>query len=427
MINAEQILLLISTTLFLAYVAGAISHRTRIPDIVWLLGFGMLIGPALHIVDESLYGGIFDLMLLVTLTMFSFSTGVSINAQQLAGQAGKAFSLAAASFLSITFVTGGFLHFLYPEVFGVLEGLLLGAMVGGMSGVSVSSLLTAVRSGFKDIGEAGILLQLESAIGDPIRVVGVLALIEVIAYKGAPVNAVRNVLRLLAASVAIGLFCGLVWGELLSRLRDRPLNYMMTIALLFPVFVLAEYVGGGGGGPIAVFIVGFVLMNYGYVTRGLGLSRRARVDRKRLRDYHDELTFLMKSLFFVYLGLIMSPTWTSLEVSLVVSVLIIVVRFLVVTVVGTALGLGDEELFITRVIYIQGAATLVLSQLPSKYDAGGLFFADPDLFTTLCIPIVLLSILYNSIVSPMVAKDHIEWDEEEGEAPQEEPVPRSEE
>lgn len=274
-----------------------------------------------------------------------------------------------------------------------------------MSGVSVSSLVSSISGGFKDVGDSMTLLQLESTLGDPIRVVAVLTLIEMVTLTGAgPKTAARDMLFMLLTAVAIGAGVGLIWGETLSRLRDRSLNYMMTIAALFPVYVFAEWVSGGGGGPIAVFLVGFTLMNFGYVTRSLGLERRARIDRRKLRDYHDELTFLIKALFFVYLGLVMTPSVESFMMGLMVSALIIVVRFVVVTVVGKIHGFGDRELIVTRLIFIQGAGTLVLSQFPVKYDPTGLFFSDPDVFTNICIPIVLVSLIYNSTVSPFLAK-----------------------
>ena len=409
MINAEQILLLISFTIILAYIAGIFYHRTRIPDIVWLLGFGMLMGPMLGFFDESLFGGIFNLMLLITVTMFSFSTGTSINAQELLGNTRRAMGLAVASFLSITLAVGGFLRLLAPETFSFVEAFLLGAIVAGMSGVSVSSLVSSIGGGLKDVGDSMTLLQLESTLGDPIRVVAVITLIETATLTGAgPMTSARDFLFLFLTSVAIGLVVGLVWGETLTRLRDRPLNYMMTIAALFPVYVFAEWVSGGGGGPISVFLVGFTLMNFGFVTRSLGLERRARIDRRKLRDYHDELTFLIKALFFVYLGIVMTPSLGSFQLGLSVSALIIVVRFVVVTIAGKIQGLADEELSVTRLIYIQGAGTLVLSQFPVKYDPAGLFFSNPEMFTNVCIPIVLFSLIYNSTVSPFIAKRQLE-------------------
>ena len=408
MVNAEQILLLISFTIILAYIAGIFYNRTRIPDIVWLLGFGMLMGPVLGLFDEALFGGIFELMLLVAVTMFSFSTGISINAQELLGKTRKALGLAVASFFSITAAVGGILRIVAPETFSLIEAFLLGAMVAGKSGVSVSSLASSMSDGFKNFGDSMTLIQLESTLGDPIRVVAVVTLIDMAALTGAgPKTAARDILFLFLTAVIIGAGFGLIWGEILSRLRDRPLNYMMTIAALFPVYVFSEWVSGGGGGPISVFLVGFTVMNFGFVTKRLGMERRARVDRRKLRGYHDELTFLIKALFFFYLGLVVTPSVESLRLGLTVSAVIIVVRFLAATLVGKVQGFEDGELFVTRLIYIQGAGTLVLSQFPVKYDAAGVFFSNPGLFTNVCVPVVLVSLIYNSAVSPLLARHQL--------------------
>jgi NhaP-type Na+/H+ or K+/H+ antiporter len=408
LVNAEQILLLISFTIILAYIAGIFYNRTRIPDLVWLLGFGVLMGPLLGIFDESLFGGIFDLMLLVAVTMFSFSTGISINAQELLGKMRKAMGLAVASFFSITAAVGGILRLVAPETFSLVEAFLLGAMVAGMSGVSVSSLASSMGDWFKNFGESMTLLQLESTLGAPIRVVAVVTLIEMAALTGAgPKTAARDILFLFLTSVTIGASFGLVWGEILSRLRDRPLNYMMTIAALFPVYVFSEWVSGGGGGPVSVFLVGFTVMNFGFVTKRLGVERRARVDRRKLRGYYDELTFLIKALLFFYLGIVVKPSVESLRLGLTVSAVVIVVRFLAATLVGEIQGFEDGELFVTRLIYIQGAGTLVLSQFPVKYDAAGVFFSNPGLFTNVCVPVVLVSLIYNSAVSPLLARHQL--------------------
>jgi len=409
LINAEQILLLISFTIILAYIAGIFYNRTRIPDILWLLGFGVLMGPVLGLFDESLFGGIFELMLLVAVTMFSFSTGISINAQELLGKTRKALGLAVASFFLITVAVGGVLLFAAPETISLIEAFLLGAIVAGMSGVSVSSLVSSMSGRFKDVGGSMTLLQIESTLGDPIQVVAVVTLIKMATLTGAGLKtAARDMLFLFLTAIVIGAVVGLVWGEILSRLRDRPLNYMMTIAALFPVYVFSEWVSGGGGGPVSVFLVGFTVVNFGFVTRSFGMERRARVDRRKLRGYHDELTFLIKALFFFYLGLVVTPTVESLSLGLTVSAVIIVVRFLAATLVGKIQGFEDGELLVTRLIYTQGAGTLVLSQFPVKYDPTGLFFSNPGVFTNICIPIVLFSLIYNSAVSPYLARHQLD-------------------
>ncbi len=404
MINAERILLLISSTLFLSYLSGIMYNKTKIPDLVWLLGFGIILGPLLGLFDARIFLNVFDLMILVTVALFSFSTGISFNAQQILGNTTRAFSMALTTFIAVTVSVGFTLNYFFPSSFNLTTGLLLGAMVGGIDGVSISSLISSLGRENKGLGESGPFLQLESTLADPIKVVGVLTIIKMILLTDVgPRTAVRDIMFTLVVSILIGVGSGLIWGEIITRLRDRPLNYMMTIAVLFPIYVVSDFITESGGGPISVFLFGAVLMNYGYVTKSLRMNRRSRIDRRKIKEYHDEITFLIKAMFFVYLGLVMEFQLRFIEISLLIIVLIIVVRYLAASILGFVQGIPRDQIAYTRFFFIEGASSLVLTQFVAKYDPSGEFLADPELFTIIVIPIVLLSIIFSSIVAPLMA------------------------
>ena len=404
MIDAERILLLISSTLFLSYISGIIYNKTRIPDIVWLLGFGIVLGPLLGFFDAELFLSVFDLMIIVTVALFAFNTGISLNVQQILGHTARAFNLALFSFLAITVSVGFSVNYFLPNYFNLVSGLLLGAMLGGMDGVSISSLISSLGRENKGLGESGGLLQFESMLSDPVKVIGVLTIIKMVLLTGAgPRTAAKDILFTLFVSALIGLGSGLVWGEIITRLRDRPLNYMLTIAILFPLYVVSDFITEGGGGPITVFSFGAVLMNYGYVTKSLRMNRRSRIDRRKIREYHDEITFLIKAMFFVYLGLILQFELRFIEISVLLTVLIIVVRFLVASLLGLLQGVPGNQIRYTRFFFIEGASSLVLSQFVVKYDSSGAYLAESQLFTNMVVPIVLLSIIFSSVIAPMLA------------------------
>ena len=409
MINAERVLLLISSTLFLSYLSGIIYNRTKIPDIVWLLLFGMILGPGLKLFDAEIFLNIFDLMLLVTVALFAFSTGLNFNIQHLLGNTARAFNTAMLSFLATTFTVGYSLSIILPDYFNLVTGFLLGAMIGGIDGVSISSLVNSLNRDSKEMGISGAFLQLESTFADPIKVVGVLTIIKMVTLTGAgPRTAARDIIFTLLFSTLIGVATGLAWGEILSRLRDRPLNYMLTIAALFPIYVTSEVISGGGGGPISVFLFGVVLMNYGIVTKSFGMNKRSRIDRRKIREYHDEITFLMKAMFFVYLGLIVTLDIKFFAVGVLLTMLIILVRYITATIIGRIQGVPSEEVVYTRFFFIQGAGSLVLTQFVTKYDPLGQFFPSPELFTNIVVPVVLMSILFTSIVAPLLAKKQVQ-------------------
>ena len=112
MINAESLLFLISTTLFLSYISGILYNRTKIPDLVWVLSFGILLGPVLSFFDADLFLGVFNLMILVSVALFAFNTGISFNIQHIIGNTSQALNMALISFLTVTVSVGVTLNLL---------------------------------------------------------------------------------------------------------------------------------------------------------------------------------------------------------------------------------------------------------------------------------------------------------------------------
>jgi len=89
--------------------------------------------------------------------------------------------------------------------------------------------------------------------------------------------------------------------------------------------------------------------------------------------------------------------------AVLVASLIVLTRYVSVSLVGRFHKFTTNEVAFTRMIFIQGAGTLVLSQFPAKFDPLRLSFTNPDIFTDLAIPIVIVSILFSSVVAPIIA------------------------
>lgn len=70
---------------------------------------------------------------------------------------------------------------------------------------------------------------------------------------------------------------------------------------------------------------------------------------------------------------------------------------------GAVQGLTRRQILYSRLFFIEDAGSLVLTQFVAKYDSSGEVLADPRLFTNLVVPIVFLSILFSSVVSPALA------------------------
>jgi NhaP-type Na+/H+ or K+/H+ antiporter len=409
LIPTENFLLLISSTLFLCYVSDLIYTKTKIPDILWLLGFGVILGPVLGIFEKEVFVSISPLMGVIAICIITFDSGIGLDYRILQKTFLKSIALTLATFFSIVIVVGVTISFLAPGSFGLKEGMLLGTMVAGISTVAVTSLMDGLRKIFPKMESTRALLMLESTLCDPIRVVAAITLIRMIMLPGAPImDSAKDIVFTFVIGSIVGLLISMLWAEVLDRLRGQPFNYMMTLAALFPTYLLAENLAGDGGGTMAAFVFGLVLANYRRVARGLSIDRSLRTDKKRLIDFNEEIIFLLKSYYFVYIGLIVTLSREYLLKGLGIVILLIAVRYGVASAVGRVMGFTLAERVISRVVYTLGTSTLVLSQLPLIFDPDMTIITNPGIYSDLCFPIVLGTVIFAAIASPIIAKRQLQ-------------------
>jgi NhaP-type Na+/H+ or K+/H+ antiporter len=176
------------------------------------------------------------------------------------------------------------------------------------------------------------------------------------------------------------------------------------VAALFPIYIASEAVAGSGGGPITALAFGLTITNYRYISRKLGSSRRVSVDKRRIREFNQEIAFLIKAFFFVYLGLTVSLSVEYTVIALGVVALMLSVRYYIASAAGGILNLSFGERVLSRLIFLQGTSALVLSKLPIYWDTERIHFQNPEIYTNLCFPIVFITVIFVSILGPVLAK-----------------------
>lgn len=408
MLSVNSFLLLISSTLFLCYVSGLIYTKTKIPDIVWLLGFGILLGPVLGYFEKESFVSLSPLMGIVALCIITFDSGIGIDVRGFTRTLLKSAALTIATFLAVVSTVGYAVSLLMPGTFNLLEGMLLGTMVAGISTVAVTSLLDGLQRLIPNLESTRDLLNLESTLCDPIRVVAAITIIRMIMLPGVSIrDGIRDIGYTFMMASIVGVALGLAWAEVLDRLRGRPLNYVMTLAALFPTYLLAEVVAGDGGGTMTVFTFGLVLANYRYVAKRLGLDRNLRPDKGRIMEFNQEITFLIKSYYFVYIGLIVTLSPEYLLVGFGIVALLLAIRYIVATGVARLMRFSREEGVISRLVFTLGTSTLVMSQLPALFDPERTSFLNLEIYSDLCFPIVLGTVIFTALTSPAIARSQL--------------------
>jgi cell volume regulation protein A len=155
---------------------------------------------------------------------------------------------------------------------------------------------------------------------------------------------------------------------------------------------------------MAALTFGLMITNYGYLTRRFGITRAVKIDKRRLREFHEEITFFIKAFFFVYVGLIVTISVEYAKIGLGILALILFIRLIVVEVIGRVLNFSKQEKVLSTLIYASGLPAFVMSQLPMIFDPGREHFLNPEIYPNLVMPIVLGTVLFAALTGPLIAK-----------------------
>ncbi|MFW6110872.1 MAG: cation:proton antiporter [Thermoproteota archaeon] len=405
MIDAVGFLLLISVTLLLGYIGSLLESKTKVPNLLWLLVFGLLIGPVFRLYDPDLFLQITPLMSAVALAIILFDAGINLDLNKVMRALPKAVSLVLFTFLLCVFSIGGFLYLLMPQDFPLLQALLLGAMVGGTSAITVLSILPSLEKTMDISIDAKTMLTLEPTLADPVVIVSSITLIRmIISPETTFVGGITTLLFSFVSAAILGLIIGLGWATVLDRLYGRHLNYMITIAVLFLTYILSEEFVGHGAGPVACLVFGLVLTNFSGILEKFGEYKTVVIEKKELRRFHEEITFFIESFFFVYMGVIVSISITHLAIGLIIVGICLATRQGAVYIAAFLTKFTEEERILSRAIIADGLGALIMSQMPAIYDPQQQYFVSLEAYPNLCFIIVLGMVIYASLVGPCLAQ-----------------------
>jgi NhaP-type Na+/H+ or K+/H+ antiporter len=384
----------------ISYFSNLIYRYTQIPDIVWLLLFGALLGPVTGIVDHTIFRGAAPVISTLSIMLITFEAGMEVRYKTLQAILPNTLKISLLTFFLIVSGTTLIGPFLHPEL-SLLKSMVLGTVLGGLSTVAVVSIRAQI--GLDGLADAWKIMALESTIVDPIRVIIAISVIKVaLAGHVDPVETFRNIYFILLMGSATGLVAGALWIVILHRLRGRGSFYMITIAVLFIVYFLAENLAGNGGGTMACFFFGFTISNLKMLSGWLGFSLR--IDVKLLADMNREINFALKSYYFVYTGLIVSISMDYVLPGLGFTLMIIILRVIAGIMLEWVSDLDSLETGVIKLTYPLGTSALVFAQLPLLYDFEGVVFTNPHLFTNLVFPVVLGTILFSALAGPIYVR-----------------------
>ncbi|MFC1917755.1 cation:proton antiporter [Chloroflexota bacterium] len=402
---------------FLAHFFTAAFSRTRIPDVLLLIIIGIFIGPVFNLVSTEQFGTVGIILTTITLIIILFESGTALDLLTLRKSLGGAMALAATSFFISMFAIAGVAYWFAGME--LIPAFILGAIVGSISEAIVIPLIKQLKMR-KD---SQTILGIESSVNDVLSIVLTLALIE--AYKlgefqFAPVAG--NLIASFLVAIVAGIVGAFFWAKLLKRIHAIKDAMFTTPAFVFIIFGIVEILGFNGA--IAALAFGITLGNIESIrfyvfrkpqtTEASGLNHTERI-------FFSEVAFLLKTFFFVYLGLSLEliSGW-MIQMAIIFIALIFLLRIPAVRITVTR-SIPVKDASIMAIMVPKGLAAAVLAAIPLQQGIAGGEFIRSMTYGVILLSIVMTSIMllflektklaavYAWIFSPHEASEFYRW------------------
>lgn len=355
MFAIDQLILLAAILILFGILSSRLSARLGLPVLVLFLLVGMLAG------ERGIGGIAFDNPIAahalgtLALAMILFDGGLQTPIASIKLVWKPASVLATLGVLVTAAITG--LAAAYILDMPLLNGLLLGAIVGSTDAAAVFSLLR--NAGIHINRRLKATLEIESASNDPMAIFLTVGLLEML------VNDMKfgaDLLQLFAMQMGIGAVVGLSVGWLSVQVINR---IHLAAAGLYPVMVAAcgllafgFAANLGGSGFLAIFIAGVIVGNSRFVFQ------------RSTFLFHDGMAWLSQITMFVVLGLLVDPlslldVW--LEGLMVALILVLVARPAVVAPVLIAFGFNSREIALVSWVGLRGSVPIILAIFPLMF------------------------------------------------------------
>lgn len=357
MTDTVSIFSIVTAVIVVGFAGEMFFRRTGIPAFVFLILMGILIGPVLNLLPRDSLIPSLGVFAELTLLMVLFYGGMDTRIRTAVREGGRALLqvtiYVAGSTVAIALVVSFLLGW------DLISSFIFASMVGGETTAAV--VIPLSRS--LKLPEATMaFLTLESAMNS------IFSIILFFAFLGIYQTGIADwagALQTVASSFSVGIVLGgalsVVWILILNHFQERKYTYVLTLGFVFATYVISARLGGSG--ELSVLIFGIVLGNYGLLNELMNWHISMDVLQKKLGLFQEEISFLMETLFFVFLGLTFQVAGVQIFGNLTIGVEVLFVLLLFRIVSTTVSTKGSELRQNRREIILMCAQGLVPATL----------------------------------------------------------------
>ncbi len=395
-------ILVVGFLIFVAHAFTGLFSRTRVPDVLLLTIIGILLGPVLHLVTPENFGAVGPVFATVTLVIILFEAGLSIDLKILRGVVRSTLTLTFVNFLLTMIAVGTAGHYLLHLNFRMT--FTLGAIIGSTSPAVIVPL--ARRLTMQESSKTIVFL--ESAVSDVLSIVVAMGFLDSFRMGGLRLGPmIGNLIATLLLAGMAGLAGAFLWSAMLRRIRGLENSIFTTPAFVFVLFGCVELLGFSGYVAAAVFgaVLGNIQVFHGIFWMRRYLPHDPITLNETERIFMGEAVFLLKTFFFVYVGVSIRFTdFRLVYIGLTLTVLIFLLR-----IPATWFGLDHRttpkrDACLVAILSPKGLAAVVLASLPLEQRLEGGAELQAVTYCVVFISIVLTSVLSFAIERTRLAK-----------------------
>ena len=380
--SAHVILLAAGVVIFLGVAGEAFFKKTGIPDVAFLMIFGVIIGPVFGIIQPEAVIEVVPYFAALALIIIMFDGGLHLDIKHLVKTAHFSVTLAVLGFiLSVVIIT---LAAHYALGWLWLESILLASIVGGSSSAIVFGLVRNIKIS----EEIKSMLSFESALTDILAMIVAFILFEAVLVGHFDIQTLQETLgRAVVVGLVLGFGVGIPWMYVSTKLGNAQHAYMLTLGILFVLFFLANEFGESGA--LTALVFGLMLGNKRHLSRIL----KFKLPKIEADDpTHNQLTFLVRSFFFVFVGLMASFGQIEYVVfGILVTIVVFGGRIFVGTITLTK-RFSKLDRAVTNSMIPRGLAAAVLATYPVTMG-----LSNAEAYTQIIFFIILSSVIITTI------------------------------
>jgi cell volume regulation protein A len=318
--SVDEILAAISIIIILGYVGEAIFRATRIPEILILMAIGILIGPVGNLLPSTYidtFRTLSPIFSSIALIMIMYNSGVSIKLfeKESKGYSGMLIALLDIILAGISLAV--FMNYFFNWPYA--DGALLGVILGETSSVIIMPIVRKLKTP-KDFYNTVLM---ETTFNSVFAILAFyLILVFINGSNFSTYSYLQYLVDYMSVPLLIGLITGLGW-IILRNLIKVASTYVASLAIAILLYGLVDFLGGSA--VVAVLIFALIIGNdkeFSWLMRIKNLA-----SNKKSRVVEKEFEFLVRTFFFVLIGIIAIISLNYLIIAIAAVVILVVLRY----------------------------------------------------------------------------------------------------